>query len=84
MPTYTYEVTTEGEHFGETVEVSQSIKEPAFTTLTIDGKELSVRRVISGPAGFILKGGAWARDGYTHATQPLTKEDRANLDKPNK
>jgi hypothetical protein len=81
--TYEYVVTTEGPHKGDIIEVSQSIKEPAFTKLTIDGVELDVKRVIAAAGAFILKGGTWARDGYERGIQSkMTKEDRAKLDKP--
>ena len=74
---YHYQITS-GPRAGEIIEIEHKMTEPAFTTYVLSDGEHEVKRVIA-PTTFILKGGNWARDGYTHATQPLTKEDRANL-----
>lgn len=79
--TYTYQVLT-GPDTGITYEVEQRITEPARTTDTFNGQVVNVRRLISSPGGFILKGGNWARDSYSVGIQSMpTKEDRANLGK---
>ena len=61
MATYTYEVITTGQQ----IEVTQSIKEPAHTVLEIDGELRTVRRLIAGSTSFHLKGGRWAKQGYS-------------------
>ena len=64
MPMYEYEC----EKCHRTFEVEQKITEPKLTTcvLTLESVpcEGEVKRLISGPGSFVLKGGGWAKDGY--------------------
>jgi putative FmdB family regulatory protein len=68
MPTFTYECSKCKRDF----EVIQKVSDPELTlcVLTVtDGSTVtkcdgSVRRVIAGSGGFILKGGGWYKDGY--------------------
>ena len=64
MPTYCYELVSEGPDKGKTVEFTQSIKDLPFATVEINGVEYDVKRIIAGSTNFILKGSVWARDGY--------------------
>lgn len=74
-----------GTHKNEVIQIEHSIKDEPFTTYKIDGRSCKVKRLISGQTNFILKGGGWGNVGYDRGIQSkLSKEDRANLDKPNK
>jgi predicted nucleic acid-binding Zn ribbon protein len=66
--TYEYVYTDNEEN--ETVEVEQSIKEDALTTLN----NRPVKRLISAPVPFHLRGGNWARDGYEIGLQSGSKK----------
>lgn len=72
--TYDYLI-TRGPHKGTVVEVEQSIKDPRLETLEYNGVKCKVRRLISSPGGFILKGGMWARDNYEAGIQSPDKKD---------
>jgi hypothetical protein len=79
--TYTYEVCS-GQYTGEQFEVEHPISQPAFTEYSYKGRVRKVKRIIAGGTRFILKGGNWARDGYSQGVQSMpSKEDRANFDK---
>lgn len=74
-----------GQHKDSVIQIEHSIKDEPFTTYKIDGSSCKVKRLISGHTNFILKGGMWARDGYSAGVQSMpSKEDRANFNKPNK
>lgn len=69
MPIYEYEC----EKCKRTFEEDQKISDPKLTTCELvsrdpldDGAKCGgpVKRLISGPASFVLKGGGWAKDGY--------------------
>ena len=47
-------------------EADQRISEPALKECPACGKK-TARRMVSGGAGFILKGGGWYSDGYASA-----------------
>lgn len=70
MPTYTYR-----DQAGKEYEVQQRITEEALETLEVEpGEFRSVKRVISGGGGFVLKSGAsggWASSGYGHTPGQL-------------
>ena len=65
--TYEYQYTDNEEN--ETVEVEQSIKEDALTIL--NGRP--VKRLISAPVPFHLRGQCWSRDNYDYRIQPDKK-----------
>jgi len=74
VPTYDYEC----EKCHKTFEVEQKISDPPLKTcvlivglttvkpLDVDQSKCGgpVKRLISGPSAFVLKGGGWAKDGY--------------------
>ncbi|NLZ16418.1 MAG: zinc ribbon domain-containing protein [Desulfobulbaceae bacterium] len=60
MPIYEYECN----QCDKTLEVSQSIKDAPLSTCPDCGQP--VRKLISA-SSFLLKGGGWYADGYTHA-----------------
>lgn len=70
MPTYTYQDADGGEY-----EIQQKITEEPLQVLeTEPGVFRSVKRVISGGAGFVLKSGAsggWSATGYGHTPGQL-------------
>jgi predicted nucleic acid-binding Zn ribbon protein len=70
MPTYTYQDAEGGEY-----EVQQRITEAPLSVLEVaPGEFKSVKRVISGGAGFVLKSGAsggWSSTGYGHTPGQL-------------
>ena len=59
MPTYEYACRACGHQW----EVEQSMKDKAFTRCAKCGEE-TAERMITGGAGFILKGGGWFSDLY--------------------
>jgi hypothetical protein len=80
--TYVYEI-MDGPDKGKTFEAEQSIKDQKWSFADFNGRMCRVRRVIAGGTNFILKGDCWGKHGYERGIQsPLSKEDRANLDKP--
>lgn len=70
MPTYTYQ-----DQAGRQYEVQQRITEEALTVLEVaPGEFESVKRVISGGGGFVLKSGpsgGWSSSGYGHTPGQL-------------
>ncbi len=74
MPTYVYELVSEGPNKGKTVEFEQSIKELPLATVEIEGVEYDVKRIIAGSTNFILKGGCWHRDSYEKGLQSGPKK----------
>lgn len=46
-------------------EVEQSIKENPLSDCPNCGAEGSLKRLISGGSGFVLRGGGWAADNYS-------------------
>lgn len=70
MPTYTYQ-DAEGREY----EVQQRITESPLTTLEkAPGEFVTVKRVIAGGAGFVLKSGpsgGWSSTGYGHTPGQL-------------
>jgi predicted nucleic acid-binding Zn ribbon protein len=68
MPTYEYQYTDNEDN--ETVEVEQSIKEEALTIL--NGRP--VKRLISAPVPFHLRGDCWARTNYERGLQSGPKD----------
>jgi hypothetical protein len=70
---YDYEVV----ETGQVIEVEHPISQPALTEYTLeDGRKVNVRRLISGSTKFVLKGGNWARDGYSVGIQNPAQEMR--------
>lgn len=63
--TYTYLVIETGEE----IEVSHPMSQPALTEIERDGVKLSVKRLIHGGTGFILKGDCWSRTGFERGIQ---------------
>jgi len=64
MPTYRYQVIADGRE----VEVEQRITAPALTVLEVEGKVVSVKRLINGTPMIDLRSGpsgGWAASGYS-------------------
>jgi len=78
---YTYQITA-GMNAGVQIEIEHPASQPALTETKYNGRTVKVKRIISGPTNFILKGGCWARDSYSAGVQSMpTKEDRASFNK---
>lgn len=60
MPSYEYEC----EKCHKVFEADQKITEPPLKECPEQDCGGGVKRLISGPAAFVLKGGGWAKDGY--------------------
>lgn len=75
MPLYEYEI-LEGPLAGQSLEIEHKMTDPAYETLTVEGTNVRVKRVIAGSSNFILKGSNWGRDGYTTGTQSYNPKDR--------
>jgi putative FmdB family regulatory protein len=58
---------------GHDWEADQRISEPPLENCPACGKK-TARRMVSGGAGFILKGGGWYSDGYASAKAPKASE----------
>lgn len=81
---YDYQIIS-GVHKGTVVQIEHPISQPALTSTKYEGRSVKVKRLISGGTNFILKGDCWSHTNYSRGIQDkLSKEDRANLDKPNK
>jgi predicted nucleic acid-binding Zn ribbon protein len=70
MPTYVYQIIDTLEE----VEIEQSISAKPLTVIEHNGRVCSVKRIIAGSANFILKGGCWGRDNYSHGIQSPAQE----------
>lgn len=75
MPTYEYEI-LEGPATGQIIEIEQKISAPALEVVEFEGTNVRAKRVIAGRSNFILKGAAWAKDGYTHGVSCYNPKDR--------
>lgn len=60
MPVYDYECAK----CGQVSEVDQRISDPPIETCPREGCDGDVKRVITAPANFQLKGSGWFKDGY--------------------
>lgn len=67
MALFDYEI-LDGPDAGQVIELEHSIKIQFETTLHND-RICKVKRLISGPGAFILKGSTWFRDGYEKGIQ---------------
>lgn len=89
MPTYIYEILDEnGEGTEVFVEKIQLMKDDPLTEITNDeGQTFKVRRVITGGAGTIFKGGGWTINfgdrGYKGKFKSKLRERGTPVDGPN-
>ena len=53
---------------GHKFEAEQSMNDDALSKCPVCWDETSLRRIITGGAGFVLKGGGWAADNYSKSS----------------